>query len=149
MRDDSPHCYALRLAQPSDVDWLVMLREQTMAQHFEASGERLSHEEHRRRVLDNFASIRIIIVQNSAIGMFKVVRKPDHWRIMQLQLRADFQRRGIGTKVVKDLLAEAKQQQVPVTLSVLKANPARRLYARLGMQVTAETADSCAMRCDP
>jgi ribosomal protein S18 acetylase RimI-like enzyme len=51
-----------------------------------------------------------------------------------------FRGRGLGSAIVRDLLAEAHARSVPVTLQVLKENPrARGLYERLGFAVTGET----------
>ena len=51
-----------------------------------------------------------------------------------------YQGRGIGTALIMALVTEANQQRVPLTLQVLKVNPARRLYERLGFVVRDETA---------
>ena len=40
--------------------------------------------------------------------------------------------RGIGTGLLEDLLAEAREAGRPVRLKVVLTNPARRLYERLG-----------------
>jgi ribosomal protein S18 acetylase RimI-like enzyme len=54
-----------------------------------------------------------------------------------------FQGRGVGTAIVRDLVEEARAQDLPVTLQVLKENPgARRLYERLGFAVTGENETS-------
>src|SRR5215510_15070285 len=49
------------------------------------------------------------------------------------------QNRGIGTEVIRSAIAEAETQKMPLYLSVLKVNPARRLYERLGFAVIEET----------
>jgi len=43
---------------------------------------------------------------------------------------------GIGTAILRDLLAEAAVAQKPVRIHVEKFNPALRLYARLGFAPT-------------
>jgi RimJ/RimL family protein N-acetyltransferase len=48
------------------------------------------------------------------------------------------QRQGIGTSVIQQVLDEARRSGKPVALQVLKVNPARRLYERLGFSVTGE-----------
>jgi ribosomal protein S18 acetylase RimI-like enzyme len=47
-----------------------------------------------------------------------------------------FQRRGIGTDVVKMLIEEAARSGQALTLGVVKTNPALRLYERLGFRIT-------------
>jgi RimJ/RimL family protein N-acetyltransferase len=51
-----------------------------------------------------------------------------------------FQRRGVGTRVVRALMEIAKADSQPVELTVLRANlGARRFYERLGFRVVGET----------
>ena len=55
-------------------------------------------------------------------------------------LLPEHQGRGIGTHLIKTLLAEAAHQLKPVHLQVLKVNlRARQLYERLGFEPTGET----------
>lgn len=67
--------------------------------------------------------------------MFKVKRASDKWEIIQIQLLPDYQHMGIGTQLIQNLQLEASQQGIAVFLSVLKVNPAKQLYERLGFKV--------------
>ena len=60
----------------------------------------------------------------------------------------EFQRRGIGTKLIAELVSRAQQRHVPVQLRVLKCNPARVLYERLGFQLAGETETHIVMSTD-
>jgi ribosomal protein S18 acetylase RimI-like enzyme len=60
--------------------------------------------------------------------------------LSQIELLPAFQGQGIGSQLITDLMDEARQQNLPITLQVLKVNPAQRLYQRLGFVVTGETA---------
>src|SRR5262245_43062659 len=40
--------------------------------------------------------------------------------------------KGLGSEVVRDVLRSAAERGVPVRLSVLKVNPVRKLYERMG-----------------
>lgn len=51
--------------------------------------------------------------------------------------------------MVGDLLAEAAAAAIPVELQVLKVNPARSLYERLGFAVFDETETHHLMRAQP
>jgi ribosomal protein S18 acetylase RimI-like enzyme len=53
---------------------------------------------------------------------------------------------GVGTRIITDLIAEAKDNGACVVLSVLKVNPAKRLYDRLGLCVISETSQAYEMR---
>jgi ribosomal protein S18 acetylase RimI-like enzyme len=49
-----------------------------------------------------------------------------------------FQRRSIGTEVMKRLIGEATVLNLAVGLDVVRINPARRFYERLGFRITHE-----------
>jgi ribosomal protein S18 acetylase RimI-like enzyme len=59
------------------------------------------------------------------------------------------QGRGIGTRVLQDLLGLARQRSQAVTLAVMKINPAFALYKRLGFRITHEDEYKLYMRADP
>ena len=42
----------------------------------------------------------------------------------------------MGTHLVQQVIALSEQRRIPVQLQVLKVNPARQLYERLGFRVT-------------
>ncbi|MBN2908939.1 GNAT family N-acetyltransferase [Polycladomyces sp. WAk] len=84
-------------------------------------------------------SDQIIEVDGRPAGVFAVDRRADEWHLRHIELLPAFQNRGIGTALIRQLLEEAHQQGVAVTLQVLKMNPARRLYERLGFRVVGET----------
>ncbi|BAJ02836.1 GNAT family N-acetyltransferase [Shewanella violacea] len=55
---------------------------------------------------------------------------------MQIQIHPDFQGQGLGKKVMQQVLTKAKNKAVELT--VLKDNPALKLYQRLGFIITGE-----------
>jgi ribosomal protein S18 acetylase RimI-like enzyme len=56
--------------------------------------------------------------------------------------------RGIGTRLLAELLATAAQRYAAVSLSVDPGNPALALYRRLGFQVAGASGTSLTMRLD-
>lgn len=136
----------LRIASDSDMDWLVELRLTTMVGHFERAGHALSADDHRNRVIDHFDAIRIVEMAGEPIGMIKIIRDPDCWHLVQIQITPGHQGRGIGGALVRELLAEADGTGLPVALQVLKVNPAKRLYDRLGFEVVSDAGHSFEMR---
>ena len=66
-----------------------------------------------------------------------VVSKSEHM-LGQIFVDAQFQRKGIGTEVLRRIVEEASRLQLPIRLAVVKFNPSRRLYERLGFRVTHE-----------
>ncbi len=56
-------------------------------------------------------------------------------RLMEMSLVPEARGRGIGTSLIEAILARAERSGHTVSLHVEPANPARRLYARLGFTV--------------
>lgn len=72
---------------------------------------------------------------------------PDSIYIHELQLLPSYQGGGLGTAVVRRVIAEGVERGVPVMLSVVPANHrAQRLYERLGFKVTGIEAPFIRMR---
>ena len=65
--------------------------------------------------------------------------QPDAVKLHRVFLLPEAQGRGIGTRLVEEVLAASRATRRPVRLRVLRVNPARRLYERLGFKVTGET----------
>lgn len=82
--------------------------------------------------------VRIIMFDDVDIGWLQTVMQAHELFIAQMFVDRPFQRKGIGTEVMKRLLREATQLNRAVRLNVVKINPARRLYERMGFRVTHE-----------
>lgn len=87
--------------------------------------------------------VRQIVVIDGVDGgvVQRVIRESgeDELFLSELQLLPQFQRRGIGSVIIRQLQSEAKSRGVPLRLQVLRDNQARRLYERLGFIVMGET----------
>jgi ribosomal protein S18 acetylase RimI-like enzyme len=88
---------------------------------------------------------QIIHLGNLAVGVLMVERFPTHIQLVQIYLLPEYQRLGIGTVLLKNLMAEAQQSQIPVRLKVMIINPAKLFYEKLGFIVTAETPEFFSM----
>jgi len=143
------HELSRRKATPEDLPFLVTLRHETMNPHLVASGVDQSEDEHLRRILVNFESAEILTQGYEPAGLLKVVRDGQLWELVQVQLLPSIQGQGLGTKLLKQLVSEAQAANASLRLSVLKANPARRLYGRLGFTVVAEKAHAFEMQRAP
>ncbi|WP_373284643.1 GNAT family N-acetyltransferase [Kroppenstedtia guangzhouensis] len=71
--------------------------------------------------------------------MFGVEERSDIYFLQHIELLPQFQGKGIGSKLICRLINKARKKNVPVSLTVLKQNPAIRLYKRLGFSFTGET----------
>ena len=139
-----------RVATEADVPFLLELRRQTMSEHLQRSGVEASDSERTERVLANFDCAEIILLCGTPVGLLKVVRSEDNWDLVQIQILPEKQGGGLGSIILKKLLADADEVGVSVSLSVLRANPARRLYERLGFRIVGENEHAYDMRygCD-
>lgn len=70
------------------------------------------------------------------IGMMRVDRRVDHWVLAKLYLLPPFQGDGLGSALLERLIADARTLCMPLRLTVLQVNPARRFYERHGFVVT-------------
>ena len=138
--------FALRAAAAADVPFLLELRLATMGPHFERQGRRPSLADHRQRVLQRLDAAEIVECAGRAAGLRKLLREGDAWTLEQIQLVPAVQRRGIGSALVADAIAQARAAGASLQLHVLKDNPARRLYERLGFVQCAESAYGCPLR---
>ena len=67
---------------------------------------------------------------------------------LAVALFPDFRGAGVGTRLVGALLDELRRRgHAAVSLSVQRANPAARLYPRLGFRVVEERGEELVMRC--
>jgi GNAT superfamily N-acetyltransferase len=139
---------ALRPATESDLEFLAALRRETMWEHFENSGLPVDESDQLNRVLHRFDCARIITMSGEDIGLLKVARDVDPWELIQIQVLPKYQRQGLGKALLDVVLAEAKAAGKSIVLGVLRANPAQRLYERLGFRVTGQSESAYRMRFD-
>jgi GNAT superfamily N-acetyltransferase len=82
--------------------------------------------------------VEIITSDKAAIGWMQSATENNACFLKQIFIDAPFQRRGIGTDIIHRLIDRANRAGQPVTLGVVKSNPARHLYERLGFLTTHE-----------
>jgi ribosomal protein S18 acetylase RimI-like enzyme len=94
-----------------------------------------------RYFAERFATVDWFIasIDGVDVGALRFTVEGDHVFLANVALLPEHQGRGLGTQLVNIVLAEAKRRNLPVRLQVLKANRARRLYERLGFQVSGES----------
>ncbi|RDJ98430.1 GNAT family N-acetyltransferase [Paraburkholderia lacunae] len=129
----------LRAASTADVPFLFRLRKLTMTEHSQLGCLPTNDEAHYQRILSNFEDAKIICEGFARVGLLKLSRTNHDWHLHQIQVLPSHQGKGIGENVLRAVLAAAKREGVPVSLTVLHGNPARRLYERLGFKLGTET----------
>lgn len=91
--------------------------------------------------------VEVIRVGGRDVGAVQAEEREAELYVASLAVAPEAQGRGLGTAVVRALIARAEVRLVPVTLQVLKTNPgARRLYERLGFQTDGETTTHVRLR---
>ena len=102
-------------------------------------------EQVRDEVPDSATSV--ITAYGVDVGRLRVVRTRDLVELAGLQLLPAHQSRGMGARIVRDLMAEAASSGRGFGLQVEKDNPrARALYERLGLTVVGEDGDEWVLR---
>jgi GNAT superfamily N-acetyltransferase len=86
----------------------------------------------------NIEEVEIITSDKTAIGWMQSATENNACFLKQIFIDAPFQHRGIGTDIIHRLIDRASRAGQPVTLGVVKINPARHLYERLGFRITHE-----------
>ncbi len=95
-----------------------------------------------RRFDDAFRSAdrSIIELADQPIGTIETSRRDEYLVVDDIEVEPGRQGQGIGTRLLRSVLAEADRAHLPVRLRVLRTSPARRFYERLGFVIEGETA---------
>lgn len=119
----------LRQATNEDINWLDGFYEKLMRPYVE-----LTHDWNKKKFKESFnpKTTKIIQCDTQDIGMLKTEKKEDCWYIGDIQILETYQGNGFGTSLIQDVIERAKKDELPVRLRVLKGNPAKNLYHRLG-----------------
>jgi ribosomal protein S18 acetylase RimI-like enzyme len=95
--------------------------------------------QHTQYQLNHPDAIRLVMTQaGEDIGRLYLARYPSEHSIIDIALLPEHCGKGLGATLIRDLQDEAAAAGKPVTLQVAKANPAMRLYRRLGFGVEAD-----------
>lgn len=82
---------------------------------------------------------KIIQLKGEDIGCISVQDQDDALFIAYIAILPIYQRRGIGSHLIRDVIREAENRNIPVRIHTLKVNPVRDLYERLGFRITGST----------
>jgi ribosomal protein S18 acetylase RimI-like enzyme len=84
------------------------------------------------------AEFSVILVDGSPAGRIYVHRRPDEISLVDIALVPELRNGGLGTTLIRELLAESERTGIPLRIHVEHQNPARRLYERLGFRAIAD-----------
>ena len=81
---------------------------------------------------------QVVLLGGEPIGCLRVEDHDDHIFVDYIAIMPEHQRHGIGASLLRQVQASAAIRGLPVRLNVLKVNPARALYERLGFAIVGE-----------
>jgi ribosomal protein S18 acetylase RimI-like enzyme len=81
------------------------------------------------------ASFDVVVVDGEPTGRLYVHRGDREIRIVDVALLPEKRGNGVGSSLLRDLIAEADAAGKSVTIHVERMNPALRLYERLGFSL--------------
>jgi ribosomal protein S18 acetylase RimI-like enzyme len=127
-------------AQPHDLDELVDLRIQAMRESLERLG-RFDPARARARFSSSFepAHTRHVLLDGQRVGLVVVKPHPEGLLLDHLYLKPHAQRRGVGGRVLADVLTDADARKLTVVVGVLRDSAANAFYMRHGFQRVNET----------
>lgn len=88
-----------------------------------------------------FTKARYDVVEQAgeAVGRLYVDRRQDEIRIIDIAFLPQHRGKGMGSRLLNELIDEAQEKKLPIRIHVENNNPAMRLYKRLGFVKTGET----------
>jgi ribosomal protein S18 acetylase RimI-like enzyme len=124
------------------VDWTDEMKDAFVLQQF--SAQHAWYQEHYVG-----ATFDVILIDGVPAGRLYVHRRPDEIRLVDITFLPELRQGGLGTSILRDLLAEGAAAGKPVTIHVEVYNPAMRLYERLGFQPVEERGPYRLMKWSP
>src|SRR4051794_29708181 len=134
----SPMPAVLRPARPDDFDFCARLYFSSVAETIRLLKLDMAAQTANLRKRWDVAEVEIITSDGADIGWLQKSIQDNTLYLEQIFIVAASQNRGIGTGIINRLIDKARLDGRPVTLGVVKTNPALRLYERLGFRVTHE-----------
>jgi ribosomal protein S18 acetylase RimI-like enzyme len=131
---------AFRPAFDRDLDFLYQLHVATMKDYVDRTWgweDAFQESVFRKRYVP--AEIQIMTCEGRDMGMISVEERQADIFLRAIEIHPDFQGQGIATGIINNLIADGRRKMKPIRLYVLKVNPAKRLYDRLGFSVIEET----------
>lgn len=136
----------LRAIQPEDMDLLYRVYSSTRAEELmlvpwgetqKADFLRLQFNAQHSYYMEHYpqARFQVIEMDGAPAGRLYLDERASEIRIVDITLLPEYRRRGAGTQLLCDILAEGRRRNVAVTIHVERFNPALRLYERLGFRM--------------
>ncbi|HEX8846817.1 MAG TPA: GNAT family N-acetyltransferase [Pyrinomonadaceae bacterium] len=116
---------SVRAEEMARVPWSDAQREAFLRMQFAA--QQLHYRQH-----NPAATHDIILLDGHAVGRLYVSRRENEIRILDITVLPEYRSQGIGTPLIKELMAEAEEAGKPLNIWVESFNPSLRFFERLG-----------------
>src|SRR5687767_5080902 len=129
--DDADFLYSVYASTRADemarVDWNTEQQEAFLRMQFNAQSQ---------FYIENYpgAEFHVITLNDQPVGRLYIHKRDDEIRIMDIALLPDHRNSGIGSALLRDILEQGKDLNLPVTIHVEQFNPAMHLYNRMGFR---------------
>ena len=129
--------FGLRPAVASDRAWLWATKTRCLRGYIEQTYGAWDEDTQLARFDGTFTpeGIHIASIEGRDAGYLHLQHDPDVIQLFNLMVAPEFQGRGLGTAILRHLQALAQERRLPIRLQVMKVNPARGLYERVGFKV--------------
>lgn len=104
-----------------------------------------TQDEHTYPALDQY----IIVFAGGSVGRMLVDETAERLYLVDLSVLSSFQRNGIGTAALGELIERSDRSGVPITLDLDESNPARRRCEQLGWTTVDSDGSRHSMRREP
>ena len=118
---------ATREAEMNMLQWTDQQKQQFLQMQFNAQ-DKYYQEQFPK------AAFQIILLREEPIGRLYLDRRSDEIRIIDIALLPEQRNKGVGSKLLKEILKEGQRVALPIRIHVEQFNPALRLYTRLGFK---------------
>lgn len=130
----------LRPATENDSEFAFKVKKRALREYVEKTWgwdetfQRKFHQEHWHPQHE-----KVIMLDGCDIGKIVTCDHGEHLLLESVYILPEYQNRGIGTHLIRQVIDNAHHEKKPVRLHVLRINPAVALYKRLGFTTVSET----------
>jgi ribosomal protein S18 acetylase RimI-like enzyme len=142
---------AFRPTTRADEAFVFRVRETTMRDYVVETWGVWNADEARAQINEDILSSKskIIVIDGHDAGVLRVDEFDTHIHVDQLWILPGFQRQGFGRIILMQILEQSKAKGLPLRLWVLRVNPAKEFYERLGFSIIEQTQASLHLECAP
>ncbi len=134
--------FATRRAEVGAWGWPAQQQEWFLRMQFEA-------QQRSYRTSFPHALNRIVICEDLPIGRLLVDYEVSQVRLIDIAMIEERRNLGIGTQLLRALLEDCQARGCPLLLQTVQGNPARRLYERMGFELSGADAMYVQMQWKP